>query len=104
MVCHIENLLFSFFDNRTLRVYENGTILSSILYDDATDDQDTNQVSISQFAGDIGTCATEETVAETIQKIQQGLDLLEQWCKKWFVTLNPLKYQLVTRLSIPLPS
>ena len=62
---------------------------------DATDDLNTNQVSISQYAEDIGTWATGETVAKTVQKIKQGLDLLEVWCKKWFVTLNPLKSQLV---------
>ena len=44
---------------------------------DATDDLNTNQVSISQYAEDIGTWATGETVAKTVKIIQQVLDLLE---------------------------
>ena len=111
----LENLLFSFLDERTLRVFENGSwsetvrleagtpqgsILSPILYliymNDATDELDSNLLSLSQYADDIGAWTTGNTVAETIYNIQEGLNRLEQWCKKWFVTLNPLKSQLTT--------
>ena len=61
----------------------------------ATDSLDTNEVILSQYADDIGTWAVGETVAEALGRLQCGLDLLEQWCKRWFVTLNPLKSQLV---------
>ena len=60
---------------------------------DATNDLDTSQVNASQYADDIGTWATGNTVASSIQKIQRALELLEWWCKRWFVTLNPLKSQ-----------
>ena len=110
----IENILFSFLDDRTLCVFENGiwsqkvdleagtpqgSILSPILYliymNDATDCLDTNQVAASQYADDIGTWATGDTVAGTIANIQRNLTRLEQWCKKWMVVLNPVKSQLV---------
>ena len=110
----VENLLFSFLDDRTLRVYKNGvwsetiilkagtpqgSILSPILYliymNDATEELDSNQVSASQYADDIGCWATRTTVKEAIKSIQETLNCLEKWCHKWYVTLNPLKSQLV---------
>ena len=110
----LENLLFSFLDDRTLRVYENGiwsesvtleagtpqgSILSPILYliymNDATDELDANQASASQYADDIGSWSTKTSVREAIQSIQESLNCLERWCHRWFVTLNPGKSQLV---------
>ena len=32
---------------------------------------------------------------EAIASIQRSMDRLEQWCKRWYVTLNPLKSQLI---------
>ena len=32
---------------------------------------------------------------ETMKNMQDGVDALKKWCKKWFVALNPLKLQLV---------
>ena len=61
---------------------------------DATNDLDTSQVNASQYADNIGTWATGNTVASSMQKIQQALELLERWCKRCIVTLNPLKSQL----------
>ena len=108
----IENLLFSFLDERTLRVFENGiwsetvnllagtpqgSILSPILYlifmNGACDGLD--QEKASQYADDIGIWATKDNVKEAIASIQCSMDHLERWCKRWFVTLNPIKSQLV---------
>ena len=110
----LENILFSFLENRTLRIFENGTwseivylgagtpqgsILSPILYliymNDATDGLNTDQLCVSQYADDIGTWTTGDTVKEIMQNMQRGVNQLEKWCHKWFVTLNPLKSQLV---------
>ena len=110
----LENLLFDFLDERTLRVFENGcwsdivnleagtpqgSILSPILYliymNDATDNLNGDEASLSQYADDIGTWASGETVEETLAKLQRVLNQLEKWCQKWFVTLNPLKSQLI---------
>ena len=62
---------------------------------DATDTLDLNQVTASQYADDIGSWATRDTVKGTISRIQHNLNNLEKWCKKWFITLNPIKSQLI---------
>ena len=76
-----------------------GSILSPILYliymNDITEVVDQNQVCVSQYADDVGTWASGKTVEESIRRIQHAMNQLEQWCRKWFVTLNPLKSQLV---------
>ena len=38
---------------------------------------------------------------ETMKTMQDGVDALEKWCKKWFVALNPLKSQLVVFSKCP---
>ena len=74
-----------------------GSVLSPILYlifmNDATKDLDLKKA--SQYADDIGLWATSGTVKEAIASIQLSMDRLEQWCKRWYVTLNPLKSQLI---------
>ena len=110
----VENLLLSFLDDRTLHVFEKGcwsdtvyllagtpqgSVLSPILYliymNDATEVVDQSDVAVSQYADDIGAWATGNSVRETINSIQNSMNQLERWCRKWFVTLNPLKSQLV---------
>ena len=56
---------------------------------------DANQISASQYADDTGAWATRKTVGEAIHAIQVGLDQIQQWCQKWFITLNPIKSQLI---------
>ena len=110
----VENLLLSFLDDRTLNVFEKGCwsdtvhllagtpqggVLSPILYlifmNDATEVIDQSQVAVSQYADDIGAWATTDSVQDSIKRIQDSMNHLERWCHKWFVTLNPLKSQLV---------
>ena len=116
----IENILFSFLDDRILRIFidnmwsetvelragtPQGSCLSAILYlifvNDATDSLNQELISPSQFADDIGIWASGKTVQETMEILQEGVFALEQWCKKWFVALNPLKSQLVIFTKCP---
>lgn len=116
----LENLLFSFLDDRVLRIFiegmwseivdllagtPQGSCLSPILYlifvNDATDGLNRKSIDPSQFADDIGIWSSGKTVQETISKIQDGVNALEKWCQKWFVQLNPLKSQLVIFTKCP---
>ena len=105
----MENILFSFLDDRSMRVFiggmwsetvhlnagtPQGSCLSPILYlilmNDATDNLDRDMISPSQYADDIGIWSSGSSVQETMRIIQDGVNALEKWCKKWFVALNPL--------------
>ena len=110
----MRNMLFSFLDDRTLRVNVNGTwseivtleagtpqgsCLSPILYlifvNDVTDSLDLQTLSASQFADDIGLWCTEDDVETATSRIQNAVKNLEKWCKKWFVSLHPAKSKLL---------
>ena len=116
----LENLLFSFLDERVLRIFidgmwsetvelkagtPQGSCLSPILYlifvNDATDSLNQDLISPSQFADDIGIWSSGSSVQETMNTIQEGVLAIESWCKKWFVALNPLKSQLVVFTKCP---
>ena len=106
----MENLLFSFLDDRTLRIFENGiwsevvkldagtpqgAYLSPIIYiifvNSFTDGLDGLSIVASQFADDVGMWASGKSVKETMDRMQDGVNALQNWSQKWFVTLNPLK-------------
>ena len=110
----MRNILFSFLDERTLRVNVNGTwseivtleagtpqgsCLSPILYlifvNDVTDVLDLQKLSGSQFADDIGLWATASDVEGATSIIQEAVQALEQWCRKWYVSLHPAKSKLI---------
>ena len=110
----IRNLLFSFLDERTLRVCVDGTwseivsleagtpqgsCLSPILYlifvNDVTDVLDLEKLSASQFADDLGIWTTESDVEAATCIIQEAVQALEQWCKKWHVSMHPAKSKLI---------
>ena len=116
----LENILFSFLDDRVLRITidgiwsgtvplnagtPQGACLSPILYlifvNDATDNLNRDLICPSQFADDIGIWSSGGSVRETFKKIQNGVHELEKWCRKWFVQLNPLKSQLVIFTKCP---
>ena len=82
-----------------------GSCLSPILYlifvNDATDGLNQALISPSQFADDIGLWNSGKTVREAMEKLQEGVLAIEQWCKKGFVALNPLKSQLVIFTKCP---
>ena len=116
----LENLLISFLDNRTLSVYVNGIIselvtleagtpqgscLSPILYlifvNDMPLEHDEDKLSSSQFADDVGMWATHQSLKSSANIVQDGVQILENWCRKWQVTLNPLKSKLVVFTKCP---
>ena len=110
----MQNLLFSFLDERTLRVNVDGTwsevvsleagtpqgsCLSPILYliyvNDVTDVLNLEKLSASQFADDIGLWVTESDVKSATSIMQEAVEKLELWCRKWFVSLHPAKSKLL---------
>ena len=110
----MRNILFSFLDERTLRVNVNGTwseivtleagtpqgsCLSPILYlifvNDVTDVLNLQKLSASQFADDIGLWTTASDVEGATYIIQEAVQALEQWCRKWYVSLHPAKSKLI---------
>lgn len=116
----LQNILYSFMENRTLRVCldgvwsdvvelgagtPQGACLSPILYliyvNDLMDDQDLTSLFPSQYADDAGLWSTNATASSAFQKIQAGLNKLEVWCKKWHVTLNPRKSKVILFTKCP---
>ena len=82
-----------------------GSTLSPILYlifvNDMTDDLDLSELSASQFADDVGLWATKPSVGEAKRVIQNGIVKIEAWCRKWHVTLSPIKSKLLLFTKCP---
>ena len=116
----LENILHSFLDSRTLNVFVNGiwsemvelkagtpqgACLSPILYlifvNDVTPSLDLSIVSPSQYADDIGLWTSNSSVKEAKEQMQQELLKLEQWCRKWHVSLHPAKSKLILFSKCP---
>ena len=116
----LENLLCSFLDDRSLRIFidgvwseivqleagtPQGSCLSPIIYiifvNGFTDGLINLLIKTSQFADDVGIWASGRSVIETMKKMQSGAGELQAWCRKWFVTLNPLKSQLICFSKCP---
>ena len=110
----LENILHSYLDNRTLRVFLNGTwsevvhlragtpqggVLSPVLYliyvNDMMESLDTSNMSVSQYADDAGLWLTRKDVKTAKEAIQNEVRKLEKWCHRWHVTLHPAKSKLV---------
>ena len=116
----LENLLHSFLDSRVLNVFVNGiwsemvelragtpqgACLSPILYlifvNDIPSCLDLSIVSPSQYADDIGLWTSNSSVKEAKNQIQEELAKLEQWCRKWHVSLHPAKSKLILFSKCP---
>ena len=116
----LENILHSFLDNRTLKVYVNGiwsdtvhlragtpqgSVLSPILYlifvNDLTETLDLEATNASQYADDLGTWVTAKDVKTAREKMQEEVNKIVRWCQKWQVTLNPIKSKLVLFTKCP---
>ena len=116
----LKNLLFSFLDDRSLKVNIDGTwservelragtpqgsILSPILYlifvNDMTDSLDLSNVEASQYADDVGMWTTQADARIAEATIQRELSKLEEWCRTWQVSLHPAKSKLVLYTRCP---
>ena len=116
----LEKLLFSFLDNRSLRVFidgswsdvvnlgagtPQGSSLSPTLYlifvNDLPSSLDQSRIAVSQFADDVSLWSTQESVTYAATNIQGGVERLEKWCRKWHVSLNPSKSQIVIFTKCP---
>ena len=116
----LENLLHSFLDSRALHVFVNGiwsekvllqagtpqgACLSPILYlifvNDVTLSLDLSLVSASQYADDMGVWTSNSSVRTAQEHLQQEISKLEQWCRKWHVSLHPAKSKLIIFTKCP---
>ena len=116
----MENILFSFLSNRSLRVLvediwseevvlgagtPQGSCLSPILYcifvNSLTEIFDLEKLSCSQYADDLGIWSTAADVATAANNIRDGIRQLEDWCRKWHVTLMPIKSKLILFSKCP---
>ena len=66
-----------------------------------TDNLDLSKLFASQFADDVGLWATKRTVYDARETIQSGINTIEKWCKKWHVTLSPIKSKLILFTKCP---
>ena len=82
-----------------------GSCLSPILYlifvNDLTDCLDLTKSTVSQYADDVGLWATSKNATEAESIIQAEMVKLEQWCRKWHVTLHPAKSKLILFTKCP---
>ena len=56
---------------------------------------------MSQYADDIGIWSTNASVKEANKVVQSELKKLEQWCRKWHVSLHPAKSKLILFTKCP---
>ena len=116
----MKNILFSFLDDRTLKVCldglwsetvdlragtPQGSCLSPILYlifvNDLTDVLDKGSINSSQFADDVGLWTTNTKACDAKIIMQREVKKVEEWCRKWFVTLSPIKSKLILFTKCP---
>ena len=76
-------------------------ILYLIIVNDATDNLNQDLICPSQFSDDIGIWSSGSSVQETMKVIQDGVLAKENWCRRGFVALNPLKSKLVVFTKCP---
>jgi hypothetical protein len=107
------SLLSTFLDNRHFLVKEGhslsstifptagtpqGSVLSPLLYVLFTNDFPhpfTNSITISQYADDTAFWYTGKNLKHIQKKLQEYINLIENWNKKWFIKINPSKTQLI---------
>ena len=80
-----------------------GSCLSPLLYIILVNDipQPTNHASIGQFADDIALWAEAYTHRACIYRLQQAINQLESWCRRWRIKLNGAKSNLLIFSRLP---
>ena len=112
-------LLSSFLTNRSLSVKvgdeisravemaagtPQGSCLSPLLYVILVNDvpeQVTESGSLSQFADDIAVWSRAYTFHEATRRLQNSVNMLEGWCRRWRIKLNASKSNLVLIHKLP---
>ena len=116
----MKNILNSFLSNRSLKVFidkiwsqevrlragtPQGSCLSPILYcifvNSLTGMFDAEKLTPSQYADDLGIWSTASDVLSATNNIREGVARLEEWCRKWHVTLSPVKSKLIVFTKCP---
>ena len=81
-----------------------GSCLSPLLYLILVNDipeKVTESGSLSQFADDIGVWSRAYTFRGAMSKLQKSVDILEGWCRRWRIKLNPSKSNLLLIWRLP---
>ena len=85
--------------SQTLLDLKQGSCLSPILYliyvNDLTSTVDRNNPSVSQYADDVNLYCTDRSAKVAKTHLQNALDNVIQWCRKWQVQMNAGKSQVV---------
>ena len=116
----LQNILFSFLTDRFLKVNVDGSVsnsvrleagtpqgscLSPILYlifvNDLTSTVDRKYTSVSQYADDVNLYCTDRSAKVAEIHLQNALDNVIQWCRKWQVQMNAGKSQVVMFSKCP---
>ena len=80
-----------------------GSCLSPLLYIILVNDipQPSNGASVGQFADDIGLWAMGYTHRGCTYRLQQAINQLESWCRRWRIKLNGAKSHLLVFSRLP---
>ena len=74
-----------------------GSCLSPILFcifvNSITEIFDAEKLTPSQYSDDVGIWSTASDVATAAKNIGEGVKKHEEWCRRWHVTLRPIKSQ-----------
>lgn len=116
----MQNILFSFLEERHLEVNVNGVIsskvllkagtpqgscLSPILYlifvNDLALGINQEEISVGQYADDVGLYSTNRSLRLAKNQVQKALDSIEKWCQKWQVKINAKKSQAICFSKCP---
>ena len=117
----MQNILFSFLNDRYLTVNVDGvnsqpvplkagtpqgSCLSPVLYNifvnDLTSAIDENLTSSGQYADDVGLYSTDRSLEVAKNCVQNALDAVMEWCRKWQVMMNTKKSQVIVFTKCPL--